>query len=75
MHIGKVSRRQTSQDTYHSPPEGVCITVELWPRVRLRVLLRQVHEVRGEDQAQEPDVQSRDQLLGADQQTTYRDIV
>ena len=51
--------------THHSPPEGVRVAL----KVRLEsvgahgVLLGEIHEVAGEDEAEEADVQRRDQLL------------
>lgn len=51
--------------TYHPPPEGVRVAAELdLARLVHGVLLGQVHEVGGEDEAQEADVQGGDQLLG-----------
>ena len=49
---------------YHSPPEGVCIAGEICFSVDpCGVLLRQVDKVGREDEAQETNVQRRDQLL------------
>ena len=45
--------------TYHSPPEGVREAVD----VLVVLLLHDVDDERGEDEAQEPDVDGRDQFL------------
>ena len=51
--------------TYHSPPEGVGVALEvgLVGVGSHGVLLGEVDEVAGEDEAEEADVQRRDQLL------------
>lgn len=50
--------------TYHPPPQGVRVAAELHLAGLIdSVLLGQVHEVGGEDEAQEADVQRGDQLL------------
>jgi len=50
--------------SHHSPPQCVGVAAELGDAVAVHgVLLRQVHEVGGEDQAQEADVQGGDELL------------
>ena len=51
--------------TYHSPPEGVGVALEvgLVGVGSHCVLLGEVDEVAGEDEAEEADVQRRDQLL------------
>ena len=53
-----------NNQTHHSPPEGVGVAGE----IRLAVVpdgvfLGQVDKVRREDQAEETDIQCRDQLL------------
>lgn len=57
-----MSKKRTHKhtDSYHSPPQG--ISVVLKGAVRL-LFLHQEDKVRGEDQAQEADVQGGDQLL------------
>ena len=45
--------------THHSPPEGVREAVD----VLVVLLLHDVDDERGEDEAQEPDVDGRDQFL------------
>ena len=48
--------------THHSPPEGVGVAGEMAETVVVHggvVLLRQVDEVRREDETEEPDVQRR----------------
>ena len=53
--------------TYHSPPQGVRVAAELdLARLVDGILLGQVHKVRGEDEAQEADVEGGDELLGTD---------
>ena len=51
--------------TYHSPPEGVGVALEVGLECvgSDGVLLGEVHEVAGEDEAEEADVKRRDQLL------------
>ena len=51
--------------THHSPPEGVRVALEVGLECvgPHGVLLGEVDEVAGEDEAQEADVQRRDQLL------------
>jgi len=52
--------------THHSPPEGVGVAGEMAEAAVVRgrvVFLRQVDEIRREDEAEEPDVQRRYQLL------------
>ena len=57
--------------TYHSPPEGICIAGEVLLAILAHgVFLCQIHEVGREDEAQEPYVQRRDQLL----KHTNRDV-
>lgn len=46
--------------TYHAPPEGVCVATKVCAVV---VPFCQIHEVGGEYEAQEANVQSRYQLL------------
>ena len=59
--------------TYHPPPEGIGVAAKLdAARLVHGVLLGQVHEVGGEDEAQEADVQGGDQLLGAEQRAVGR---
>ena len=55
----------TGLRTYHAPPErvGVAREVGLAAVGSHRVLLGEVHEVTGEYEAEEADVQRRDQLL------------
>ena len=49
---------------YHAPPQGICVAGEARLALLIHsILLRQVDEVGGEDQAQEADVQRGDQLL------------
>ena len=50
---------------HQSPPEGVGVALEVGLAVvgSHRVLLGEVHEVTGEYEAEEADVQRRDQLL------------
>ena len=61
--------------THHSPPEGVGVAGEVSQTgvVRRRgvVLLGQVDEVRREDEAEEPDVERRYQLLHAHAHDEY----
>ena len=51
--------------TYHSPPEGVGVAGEIWLEGVWShgVLLGEVYEVTGEYEAEEADVERRDQLL------------
>lgn len=52
-----------SRDCYNAPPQCVRVAgkvVALQPVLADGVLLRQVHEIRAEDQSQETDVQRRD---------------
>lgn len=49
--------------THHAPPESVGVAGEIPFALPGILLLRQVHEVGREDQAQEADVEGRDQLL------------
>lgn len=51
-----ISRISTHSYSYHSPPQGICIVLELGGAPADSVCLCQVHKVRGEDQAQEADV-------------------
>lgn len=52
------------QPPYHAPPQGIGVAGEARLALLIHsVFLRQVDEVGGEDQAQEADVQGRDQLL------------
>ena len=54
--------------THHSPPEGVGVALEVDGSVgRDGVLLREVDEVAGEDQAEEADVEGCDQLLAVNE--------
>lgn len=54
--------------TYHPPPQGIRVAAKLHlARLVHGVLLCQVHEVGGEDEAQEADIQGGDELLGAEQ--------
>ena len=47
--------------TYHTPPQGVCIAGEVGGAFIF--FLGQVYKIGGEDEAQEPDVQSGDEFL------------
>ena len=50
--------------THHPPPQGVGVAVEaLLPLRPHAVLLAEVDEVAGEDEGEEPNVESRDQFL------------
>ena len=57
--------RQAGLRTYHAPPERVGVALEVGLAVvgSHRVLLGEVHEVTGEYEAEEADVERRDQLL------------
>lgn len=59
----RVKQAQTHSYSYHSPPQGICIVLELGGAPADGVRLCQVHKVRGEDQAEKADVQGRYQLL------------
>ena len=48
--------------TYHSPPKGVRVTVEIFP-FGFRVPFGEVNKVRGKDQTEKPNVQRCDELL------------
>ena len=51
----------------HAPPEGVGVAVEVGLAPGSHgVLLTEVHEVAGEDEAEEADVEGGDQLLSVD---------
>ena len=55
-------------DGDHPPPQGIRVAAELHLAGLIdSVLLGQVHEVGGEDEAQEADVQRGDQLLAVDE--------
>lgn len=69
--------------THQTPPEGVCVGLELLfhlssLRIHLRhILLNQVDQKRRQDERQEPDVPGGDELLGeqaADQGGGHREV-
>ena len=50
--------------SYHSPPEGISISIKIWFAIGTRgVLFREIDEITGENQAQEAYVEGRDELL------------
>ena len=50
--------------SHHSPPQGISIAVEVCFTTRpYCILLTEIHEVAGENQAKEPNVEGGDQLL------------
>ena len=52
--------------SHHSPPEGISIAVEIcFPARPYCIFLTEIHEVAGEDQAKEANVESSDQLLNS----------
>ena len=54
----------TTAVSHHSPPQGVGVAVEaLAAGGADHVLLTKVHEVTGEDQGEESNVEGRDELL------------
>ena len=54
----------TSVQPYHSPPQSISVAVEVGPSPRAhRVLLTEVHEVTGEEEAEEANVERGDELL------------
>ena len=60
-------KKKNDFSTHHPPPQRVSIGGDVRlvhiTIVPLLFLLRQIHEVRGEDKPQEPDVQGGDQFL------------
>ena len=53
-----------SVQPYHSPPQSISVAVEVGPTSRAhRVLLTEVHEVTGEEEAEEANVERGDELL------------
>lgn len=51
-----VSQTSTHSYAYHSPPQGICIVLELGGAPGDGICLCQVDKVGGEDQAQKADV-------------------
>lgn len=58
------THKHTHKYSYHSPPQSISVVSKLGRAAAVdRIFLRQVNKVRGEDEAQEADVQGGDQLL------------
>ena len=64
-------------NTHHSPPQRVGVGTKL---LGVAILLGEVDEERGEDEAQEADVECREQLLPTDEDAIeccdmYADVI